>query len=61
MPTLEIYLAAGHAEATALVAALSETGAAVLDTPLDAARVVIKDIPDTDFGIGGQIAKSPGR
>jgi hypothetical protein len=35
MPTLEIYLAAGHAEATALVAALSETGAAVLDTPLE--------------------------
>lgn len=49
------------AQKTALVAALSETAAAVLDTPLDAARVMIKDIPNTDFGIGGQTAKSLGR
>ncbi|MFM0205122.1 tautomerase family protein [Paraburkholderia fungorum] len=49
------------AQKTALVAALSETGATVLDTPLDAARVMIKDIPNTDFGIGGQTAKSLGR
>jgi len=40
---------------------LSETSAAVLDSPLDATRVMIKDIPNTDFGIGGQTAKSLGR
>jgi 4-oxalocrotonate tautomerase len=49
------------AQKTALIAALSETSAAVLDTSLDAARVMIKDIPNTDFGIGGQTAKSLGR
>jgi 4-oxalocrotonate tautomerase family enzyme len=49
------------AQKTALIAALSETAASVLDTPLDAARVMIKDIPNTDFGIGGQTAKSLGR
>jgi 4-oxalocrotonate tautomerase family enzyme len=49
------------AQKTALIAALSETGASVLDAPLDAARVMIKDIPNTDFGIGGQTAQSLGR
>jgi phenylpyruvate tautomerase PptA (4-oxalocrotonate tautomerase family) len=44
-----------------LIAALSETGAGVLDTPLNAARVMIKDIPNTDFGIGGQTAQALGR
>jgi 4-oxalocrotonate tautomerase family enzyme len=75
MPTLEVYLPEGHAPARtakliagrtsvqkeALIAALSETGADVLDTPLATARVMIKDIPDTDFGIGGQTAKALGR
>jgi 4-oxalocrotonate tautomerase family enzyme len=45
----------------ALIAALSETAAGLLDTPLAAARVMIKDIPNTDFGIGGHTAKSLGR
>ncbi|MFL9992472.1 tautomerase family protein [Paraburkholderia sediminicola] len=49
------------AQKTALIAALSETSASVLDTSLDAARVMIKEIPNTDFGIGGQTAKSLGR
>jgi 4-oxalocrotonate tautomerase len=33
----------------------------ILDTPLEAARVMIKDIRNTDFGIGGQTAQSLGR
>ncbi|CAE6686638.1 hypothetical protein R69619_00014 [Paraburkholderia nemoris] len=49
------------AQKTALIATLSETSASVLDSPLDATRVMIKDIPNTDFGIGGQTAKSLGR
>ncbi|MFM0064562.1 tautomerase family protein [Paraburkholderia aspalathi] len=49
------------AQKTALIAMLSETSASVLDSPLDATRVMIKDIPNTDFGIGGQTAKSLGR
>jgi 4-oxalocrotonate tautomerase len=45
----------------ALIAALSEAGARVLDTPLQEARIVIKDIPNTDFGIGGKTARELGR
>jgi 4-oxalocrotonate tautomerase len=61
--TIVAILIAGRtpAQKEALIAALSETGADVLDTPLSAARVMIKDIPNTDFGIGGQTAKSLGR
>jgi len=58
--TIVAILIAGRtpAQKEALIAALSKTGADLLDTPLDAARVMIKDIPNTDFGIGGQTAKS---
>ncbi|WP_168794127.1 tautomerase family protein [Paraburkholderia aromaticivorans] len=61
--TIVAVLIAGRtpAQKEALIAALSQTGADVLDTPLAAARVMIKDIPNTDFGIGGQTAKSLGR
>jgi 4-oxalocrotonate tautomerase family enzyme len=61
--TIVAILIAGRtpAQKEALIAALSKTGADVLDTPLAAARVMIKDIPNTDFGIGGQTAKSLGR
>ncbi|TDY26736.1 4-oxalocrotonate tautomerase family enzyme [Paraburkholderia sp. BL6665CI2N2] len=61
--TIVAILIAGRtpAQKEALISALSLTGADVLDTPLDAARVMIKDIPNTDFGIGGQTAKSLGR
>jgi 4-oxalocrotonate tautomerase family enzyme len=61
--TIVAILIAGRtpAQKEALIATLSKTGADVLDTPLAAARVMIKDIPNTDFGIGGQTAKSLGR
>lgn len=61
--TIVAILIAGRtlAQKEALIAALSQSGADVLDTPLDAARVMIKDIPNTDFGIGGRTAKALGR
>jgi 4-oxalocrotonate tautomerase len=63
LPVIVAILIAGRTpvQKTALIAALSETSAHILDAPLDATRVVIKDIPNTDFGIGGQTAKSLGR
>ncbi|RKT27163.1 4-oxalocrotonate tautomerase family enzyme [Paraburkholderia sp. RAU2J] len=63
LPSIIAILIAGRtpAQKAALIAALSETAANLLDTPLAAARVMIKDIPTTDFGIGGQTAKSLGR
>ncbi|MFM0554383.1 tautomerase family protein [Paraburkholderia sediminicola] len=61
--TIVAILIAGRtpAQKEALIAALSKTSADVLETPLAVARVMIKDIPNTDFGIGGQTAKSLGR
>ncbi|MFP3614505.1 tautomerase family protein [Paraburkholderia sp. SIMBA_050] len=61
--TIVAILIAGRTpvQKAALIAALSKTSADILDTPLAVTRVMIKDIPNTDFGIGGQTAKSLGR
>jgi 4-oxalocrotonate tautomerase len=63
LPVIVAILIAGRTDAQkqALIAALSATGAAVLDAPIAATRVIIKDIPNTDFGIGGQTARALGR
>ncbi|WP_345816961.1 tautomerase family protein (plasmid) [Paraburkholderia sp. PREW-6R] len=63
LPVIVAILIAGRTDAQkeALIAALSETSAAVLDAPLQATRVMIKDIPNTSFGIGGQTARALGR
>ncbi|MDS0862108.1 tautomerase family protein [Burkholderia pseudomultivorans] len=63
LPVIVAILIAGRTDAQkrALIAALSDAAAGVLDVPLDATRVMIKDIPNTDFGIGGQTARAPGR
>ncbi|MFP3608244.1 tautomerase family protein, partial [Paraburkholderia sp. SIMBA_053] len=49
------------AQKEALIAQLCETSAAVLDVPLQSTRVMIKDIPNTDFGLGGKTARALGR
>src|SRR6478736_5136407 len=55
LPVIIAILIAGRtgAQKEALIAHLSETSASILETPLDATRVMIKEIPNTDFGIGG--------
>ncbi|KGB93046.1 tautomerase family protein [Burkholderia cepacia] len=63
LPVIVAILIAGRADEQkrALIAALSDAGATVLDAPLHATRVIVKDIPNTDFGIGGQTARALGR
>ena len=63
LPVIVAILIAGRTDEQkrALIAALSDAGANVLDAPLQATRVIIKDIPNTDFGIGGQTARALGR
>lgn len=63
LPVIIAILIAGRTDEQkrALIQALSETSAGVLDTPIDGTRVMIKDIPNTDFGLGGKTAKSLGR
>jgi len=63
LPVILAILIAGRTEQqkVALIAALSRTCAEILDAPLAAIRVMIKDIPNTDFGIAGTTAKALGR
>ncbi|WP_322067214.1 tautomerase family protein [Burkholderia ubonensis] len=63
LPVIVAILIAGRTDEQkrALIAALSDAGANVLDAPLQATRVIVKDIPNTDFGIGGQTARALGR
>ena len=63
LPVIIAILIAGRTDAQkkALISQLCQTSAAVLDAPLQATRVMIKDIPNTDFGIGGQTARALGR
>ncbi|HEX3635007.1 MAG TPA: tautomerase family protein [Paraburkholderia sp.] len=63
LPVIVAILIAGRTDAQkeALIAALCETAADVLDAPLQATRVMIKDVPNTDFGIGGKTARALGR
>ena len=63
LPVIVAILIAGRTQQQkgALIAALSHTCAGILDAPLAAIRVMIKDIPNTGFGIAGTTAKALGR
>ncbi|KVQ66819.1 tautomerase family protein [Burkholderia territorii] len=63
LPVIVAILIAGRTneQKRALIAALSDAAANVLDAPLQATRVIVKDIPNTDFGIGGRTARALGR
>ena len=63
LPVAIAILIAGRTDAqkAALIAQLSEAMSAILDVPLPATRVMIKDIPNTDFGLGGKTARALGR
>jgi len=62
-PVILAILIAGRTEAqkVALIAALSRASVTALESSLAATRVMIKDIPNTDFGLAGKTAKSLGR
>jgi 4-oxalocrotonate tautomerase len=63
LPVIIAILIAGRTDAQkkALIAHLSETSAAIFEVPLASTRIMIKDIPNTDFGIDGQTARALGR
>lgn len=62
-PTIQAMLIAGRSDAqkAALIAALTAAVGEVLDIPPDPIRIIIADIPNTDFGMNGVTAKSLGR
>ncbi|HEX3381588.1 MAG TPA: tautomerase family protein [Paraburkholderia sp.] len=63
LPVIIAILIAGRTDTqkVALIDQLSEALSTILDVPLPATRVMIKDIPNTDFGIGGKTARALGR
>ncbi len=63
MPIMQVHLIAGRSEEqkARLIQALSAAAVEALDAPLESVRVIINEIPASDFGIAGQTAKQRGR
>lgn len=63
MPIIQVVLIAGRTgeQKSRLIAGLTESCVSVLGIESDSVRILIKDIPNTDFGIGGVTAASLGR
>lgn len=63
MPIMQVHLIAGRSEEqkARLIQALSAAAVEALDAPLESVRVIISEIPASDFGIAGQTAKQRGR
>jgi 4-oxalocrotonate tautomerase len=63
MSIIQAFLIAGRTDEQKirLIGALTDVAVSVLDIKKDSVRVIIKDVPNTDFGIGGKTAKSLGR
>ncbi|MBN3787683.1 tautomerase family protein [Burkholderia sp. Ac-20353] len=62
-PVMFAILIAGRTDAqkAALVARLTEACTTSLGVPAADVTIFVKDIPNTDFGLGGKTAKSLGR
>jgi 4-oxalocrotonate tautomerase family enzyme len=62
-PTIHAMLIAGRNERqkSALIASLTAAVGETLGIPADTIRIIVADIPNTDFGMNGVTAKSLGR
>lgn len=62
-PTIQALLIAGRSEQqkAALIGSLTAAVGEVIDIPPDSIRIIVSDIPNTDFGMNGVTAKSLGR
>ena len=62
-PTVHALLVAGRTEAqkAALIARLTAAIEATLDVPAQPVRIMVLDVPNTDFGMAGVTAQSLGR
>jgi 4-oxalocrotonate tautomerase len=63
MSIIQAFLIAGRTDEqkARLIAGLTDAAVNVLAIDKQQVRVIIKDIPNTDFGIGGVTAKALGR
>ena len=58
MPTLEVYLPAGHAEQrkAQLIGGLTEATVKAIGAPAESVRILLSELADTHYGIGGKRA-----
>lgn len=63
MSVIQAFLIAGRTpeQKARLIAALTQATVSTLSVEPTTVRVIIKDIPNTEFGIGGANASSLGR
>lgn len=63
MPIAQIHMLEGRTEAqkTALIEKVTDAICEAVDAPRAAVRVILQEMPNTNFGIGGKTAKDLGR
>jgi 4-oxalocrotonate tautomerase len=63
MPIMQVFLVEGRSEEqkARLIAALTDAAVSELQAPIESVRVIINEMPKTDFGIAGKTAKALGR
>ncbi|AZV93485.1 2-hydroxymuconate tautomerase [Kerstersia gyiorum] len=63
MPIIQVSLIQGRSEdqKAALIQALTDAAENSIGAPRDSVRVILLEVPNTDFGMGGRTAKSLGR
>ncbi len=63
MPIIQVSLVQGRSEQQkeALIHALTESVHESIGAPRESVRIILVEVPNTDFGIGGKTAKSLGR
>ncbi|MDH2435941.1 2-hydroxymuconate tautomerase family protein [Pokkaliibacter sp. MBI-7] len=63
MPIMQVHLIEGRTEEqkAKLIAALTHAAVESIGAPIESVRVIIHEIPNTDFGIAGETAKQRGR
>lgn len=63
MPIMHVHLIQGRTEEqkARLIEALTRAAVEALDAPIESVRVLLHEVPNTDFGIAGQTAKQRGR
>lgn len=63
MPIMQVFLIEGRDEEqkARLILALTEAAVESIQAPRESVRVIITEVPKTDFGIAGRTVKALGR
>jgi len=63
MPVIQVHLLEGRSEAqkAELITRVTDAVVASLSAPRESVRIIIHEVPNTNFGIAGDTAKHRGR